>query len=119
MPVVAIPVTREELDKIDVTDTTRISESHPGLHGYVVDISGAGFTLALRTALRPNDLVYLDLPTEEDSKIPVIGKILNVTHKQVTAEYHVHAEFAGLDADTHEKIFQLIYSQMRREPPVG
>ncbi len=118
MPVVAIPVIREELDKTAGKDSSHVDEGHPGLHGYVVDISGAGFTLAVRTALRPNDLVYLELPTEgEDSKIPVIGKILNVTHRDVTGEYLIHAEFAGLDAETHERIFQLIYSHMKHESP--
>jgi c-di-GMP-binding flagellar brake protein YcgR len=121
IPVVVIPVAREELDRAESKEVSHSDEGHPGIHGYIVNISGSGFTLAVRTALRSNDLVYMELPCEgDDSKIPVIGKILNVTWRKMTEEFLVHAEFVGVDADTHEKIFQLIYSQMRREaPPLG
>ena len=107
----AIPVTREELDKInrgEVVDT----KGHPGLRAYMVDISGAGFALASRTALKPNDLVYMEIPPNGggDSEIPVIGKILNVTEREHTGESLMHAEFVGLSADRHERIFQLIYT---------
>jgi c-di-GMP-binding flagellar brake protein YcgR len=107
----AVPVTREELDKTsrgEAVDT----KGHPGLRAYVVDISGSGFALASRTALAPNDLVYVELPTDrgKGKSIPIIGKILNVTKREHTGESLMHAEFAGLGADKHEKIFQFIYT---------
>lgn len=108
----AIPVTREELDKIsrgEAVDT----RGHPGLRAYIVDISGAGFGLAAHTALNPNDLVYIEIPTDksDSAKVPVIGKILSVTKREHTDESLMHAEFAGLSADRHEKIFQFIYTR--------
>jgi len=107
----AIPVTREELDKISRGETVD-TKGHPGMRAYVVDISGAGFALVARTSLSANDLVYIELPTMEGkgSKIPVIGKILSVTKKEITGESLMHAEFVGLSADTHERVFQLIYA---------
>ena len=106
-----MPVTREELDRTsrgEAVDT----RGHPGLRAYVVDISGAGFALSSRTTLSPNDLVYLELPTNggKGASIPIIGKILNVTKRKHTGESLMHAEFAGLGADRHEKIFQFIYT---------
>lgn len=114
--VVAIPVTREELDRIswgEAVDT----KGHPGLQAYVVDISGAGFGLASRMSLKANDLVYLEIPTGEGegSNIPVIGKILSVTKRKHAADFLMHAEFVGLGTDNHERIFQLIYSHAGRE----
>ena len=115
IPVAAIPVTREELEKVG-RDEGVDTKGHPGLRAYLVDISGAGFALAARTALKADDLVYIDLKTEgEDSRIPVIGKILSVTRREATGELLMHAEFAGLSAHTHERIFQFIYSQARLE----
>ena len=111
IPIGAIPVTREELDKIgrgEKVDT----KGHPGLRTHVVNISGAGFALATRTALGRDDLVYIELQTDgEDSKIPLIGKILSVSERKRTGEFLLHAEFAGLSPDIHERIFQFIYSQ--------
>jgi c-di-GMP-binding flagellar brake protein YcgR len=82
----------------------------------VIDISGAGFALAARTALRPDDLVYIDLPIEGESvTVPLIGKVLNVTRRKTTDEFIMHAEFAGLSPDEQERIFQFVYSQVKRE----
>ena len=107
----AVPVTREELDKTSRGEAVDTG-GHPGLRAYVVDISGSGFALASRTALSPNDLVYLELPTNKgkEARIPIIGKILNVTKREHTGESLMHAEFVGLSADRHEKIFQFIYA---------
>jgi c-di-GMP-binding flagellar brake protein YcgR len=105
----AAPVTREELDKTSRGEEVD-TKGHPGLRAYVVDISGSGFALASRTALSPNDLVYLELPTNGGKDIPIIGKILSVTKREHTDESLMHAEFAGLGADKHEKIFQFIYT---------
>jgi c-di-GMP-binding flagellar brake protein YcgR len=107
----AIPVTREELDKINRGEAVD-TRGHPGLRAYMVDISGAGFALASHTALNANDLVYMEIPPNGggDSDIPVIGKILNVTEREHTGETLMHAEFVGLSADRHEKIFQFIYT---------
>ncbi len=116
----AIPVTREELDKISRGEKVDTG-GHPGLRAYVVDISGSGFALASRTALSPDDLVYIELPTDggKDENIPVIGKILNVTKREHTDESLMHAEFAGLGADKHEKIFQFIYTHAGGEAAQG
>jgi c-di-GMP-binding flagellar brake protein YcgR len=107
----AIPVPREELDKINQGEPVD-TKGHPGLRAYVVDISGAGFALAAHTALNANDLVYLEIPGDggKGSPIPVIGKILNITRRELTDESLMHAEFVGLSAARHEKIFQLIYA---------
>jgi len=115
IPVVAFPLPREELDRIGRNEPI-IDTERPGLRGYVVDISGAGFAFVARAELKPNDLIYIDLPSEdEDSRIPVIGKILSVSRRGRTDEFIMHAEFAGLTTDAHEKIFRLIYSQARQE----
>jgi c-di-GMP-binding flagellar brake protein YcgR len=114
IPVQVIPVTREELDGIHGHEAEGAKEQ-PGLRAYIVNISGAGFALAARAALKPNDLVYLELPTEDEgSRLPVIAKILGVSKKETTDEFLMNAEFAGLSADTHEGIFKLIYSQEKQ-----
>ncbi|UCD56457.1 MAG: PilZ domain-containing protein [Candidatus Hydrogenedentota bacterium] len=115
IPVVAIPVTRDELNRISQNETI-VERGHPGLPAYVVNISGAGFALVARVSLKPSDLVYIELPADgADSTIPVIGRILGVTERKTTGEFLLHAEFAGLSADTHERIFQTIYSQAKQE----
>jgi c-di-GMP-binding flagellar brake protein YcgR len=115
IPAFVTPVTREELDRLNQSKAA-IHNRLPGLRGYVVNISGAGFALAAHAALKPSDLLYLELATEEEySDIPVIGKILNVTEKKTTGEFLMHAEFVGLSSDTHEKIFRFIYSQAKQE----
>ena len=100
--------TGDEILNGEAVDT----KGHPGLRAYVVDISGAGFALAAHTPLNANDLVYVEIPGDggKGSPIPVIGKILNITKRELTGESLMHAEFVGLGADMHERIFQLIYS---------
>jgi len=116
----AIPVTREELDKINRGEAVD-TKGHPGLRAYMVDISGAGFALASRTPLTPNDLVYMEIPPNGagNTNIPVIGKILNVTRREHTGEALMHAEFVGLSADRHERIFQFIYAHAGGSTPAG
>ena len=105
----AIPVTREELDRISQGEEVD-TKGHPGLRAHVVDLSGAGFALAARAPLSANHLVYVELPANGgDARIPIIGKILNVTTRKRTEESLMHAEFAGLSAESHERIFQYIY----------
>ncbi len=113
----AVPVRREELETISYGGSVA-TQGHPGLRAFVVDISGAGFALATRTPLAANDLIYLEIPGAEarGAKIPIIGKILNVTKREATDESLMHAEFAGLSADSHERIFQLIYGQSSAHP---
>ena len=108
----AVPVTRGELDKTSRGEAVDTGE-HPGLRAYVIDISGSGFALASRTALSPDDLVYLEFPASggKEPDIPIIGRILNVTRREHTGESLMHAEFAGLTGDRREKIFQFIYSR--------
>lgn len=108
----AIPVPREELDRISKGEPVD-TRGHPGLRAYVVDISGAGFALAAHTALNANDFVYVEIPSNggNESFLPVLGKILNITKRELTGESLMHAEFVGLSGDMHERIFQLIYSQ--------
>ena len=78
-------------------------------------MSGTGFAFACRTALKADDLVSIDLePDGESGWIPIIGKVLNVTTREATDEFLMHAEFVGLSADTHEKILQFVYSQAKR-----
>jgi c-di-GMP-binding flagellar brake protein YcgR len=116
----AVPVPREELDRINRGEALDTA-GHPGLRAYVVDISGAGFALSAHTALNANDLVYVEIPGDggKRSSIPVIGKILNITKRELTGESLMHAEFVGLSADRHERIFQLIYSHARSAAPAG
>jgi len=115
IPTFVTPVTREELDRLS-QGKAAMDDRLPGVRGYVVNISGAGFALAAKAALKPSDLLYLELATDEEyADIPVIGKILNVTQKKTTGEFLMHAEFVGLSSDTHEKIFRFIYSQIRQE----
>jgi c-di-GMP-binding flagellar brake protein YcgR len=116
----AIPVPRKDLDRINSGEPID-TRGHPGLRAYVVDISGAGFALAAHTALNANDLVYVEIPGDggEESPIPVIGKILNITRRELTGESLMHAEFVGLSADLHERIFQLIYSHAGSALPAG
>ncbi len=115
VPVLVTPVTRSELEKVDGKGIAAETE-HPGLRAHVINMSGAGFALASRVELKPNDFVYLELPTGEDNfRMPLLGKILNVTKKELTEEFLLHAEFVGLSADAHERIFRFIYSHARPE----
>jgi c-di-GMP-binding flagellar brake protein YcgR len=116
----AIPVTRRDLDKIsrgEAVDT----RGHPGLPAHIVDISGSGFALAARTSLKPSDIVYIEIPIDEGggSTLPIVGKIMSVSEREHTGEFLMHAEFAGLSADLHEKVFWFIYTHAARQatPP--
>lgn len=113
IPVQVIPVPREELDSMD---KAAVEKGEPGLRAYLINISGSGFALAARAALKPNDLVYFELPTgEEGLKLPVIAKILAVSKREATDEFLMNGEFAGLSTDTHEQIFKFIYSQEKQK----
>ncbi|GAB4355696.1 MAG: hypothetical protein Kow0099_39520 [Candidatus Abyssubacteria bacterium] len=112
LPVLATPITREELDKV-TREQERADMGHPGIRAHVVNLSGAGMALVTKVPLKPNDLVYLELATdEENGPVPLIGKILSVSDRKLTAEYVTHAEFVGLSADMQERLFRFIYSQM-------
>jgi len=114
IPITATPVMRDDLDKISRGERIDI-DKYPSLKAYVVDISGTGFAFAARTALRADDLVYIEIEPEKGaSKIPLIGKVLNVTKKESTGEHLMHAEIVGLSANTHEKILEFVYSQAKR-----
>jgi c-di-GMP-binding flagellar brake protein YcgR len=114
IPVTATPVMRDDLDKISRGEQIDI-DKYPSLQAYVVDISGTGFAFASRTTLRADDLVHIEIEPEKGaSKIPIIGKVLNVTRKESTGEYLMHAEIVGLRADTHEKILEFVYAQSKR-----
>lgn len=113
LPVEVTPVTREGIDKISSGEKVD-KDLYPSLQAYIVDMSGTGFAFAGRTALRTDDIVYVELkPDDGGSAIPIIGKILNVTKKAGTDEFLMHAEFVGLAADTHERILHFVYSQAR------
>ncbi len=118
LPVLATPVTREELDRV-AGDKGLSETAHPGLRAHVVDLSGAGLALVTQVQLKPNDLVYLELATdEENGTIPLIGKILSVSERKLTGEYVMHAEFVGLSADMQERLFRFIYSRTSKGTPV-
>ena len=117
----AIPVTRAELERVGCGEAVD-TRGHPGFPAYIVDISAAGFALASRTALRPGDLVYIEIPTDEDGEtaIPIMGKILSVTEREHTDESLMHAEFAGLSTERHEKIYWFIYTHAeKRAMPIA
>lgn len=109
-----VPVTRDELEG---TDRKGLRWDQPGLPGHVVNLSGSGLALAARFPLKPNDLVFLELPGDDDGCLPVIAKILGVRKRDTTDEFIMNAEFAGMSADTNEKIFRLIYSQTKYRVP--
>ncbi len=116
IPVVATPVSRRELEQT----SGKVPENElEGLQGYVVNLSGAGLALAAKLPLKPNDLVLIELPAEDDGCLPIIAKILGVRKRESTDEFIMNAEFVGMSADTHEKIFRLIYSQTRHRLPVS
>jgi c-di-GMP-binding flagellar brake protein YcgR len=111
IPVTAVPIIRDDLERISRGEPVD-TQQYPGLQAYIVDMSGTGFAFACRTALNVDDLISIHLqPEGGTARIPVIGKVLNVTRKEVTDEFLMHAEFVGLSADTHEKILQFVYSQ--------
>jgi c-di-GMP-binding flagellar brake protein YcgR len=116
IPVTVIPVTREELEG---SGPKKLKWDQPSLSGHVINLSGAGLALAMRLPLKANDLVYIELPAEDDGCLPVIAKILAVNRRGTTGEFIMNVEFAGMSPDTHEKIFRLIYSKAKQKLPAG
>jgi len=113
IPVTATPVMRDDLDKISRGERVETDE-YPSLQAYIVDISGNGFAFAARTPLRTDDLVYVEIePHKGAAKIPIIGKVLNVTKKPATEEFLMHAEIVGVKADTQERILEFVYAQAK------
>jgi c-di-GMP-binding flagellar brake protein YcgR len=124
IPVAAIPVSRDELEKVgkDVNPKGRglgglAQADQTVITGYVINLSGAGFALAARLPLQPNDLVFVELPSEDDGSLPLIAKILGASRRETTGEFIMNAEFVGMSADTRERIFRVIYSQAKHKLP--
>ena len=75
----------------------------------------AGVALAARVPLALEDLVYIELPSEdEDTAIQVIGKIVSVSERKTTEEFLMHAEFAGMRNETQERLFPFLFSQIEK-----
>jgi c-di-GMP-binding flagellar brake protein YcgR len=107
IPVSAIPVTR---DLLEGNGKQKLDLDQPKFDGHIINLSGAGFALAARFPLKPNDLVFVELPSDEKGSLPVIAKILAAHRRDTTGEFIMNAEFVGISPDTHEEVFRLIYS---------
>jgi c-di-GMP-binding flagellar brake protein YcgR len=112
IPVTIVPVTRDELEG---SEGKGLQWDQPGLSGYIINLSGAGLALAARFPLKPDDLIFVELPADDEGCLPVIAKILAVNRREATDEFIMNAEFVGVSADSTERIFRLIYSQAKQK----